>query len=160
MLVTSSSMPEDAAERRYFYYAEDGSERDLTADYRNGNGMIWQEHGGSRGGKMRLFEFFVGTKEQSKVRRPARADAAFFSAIHVGHLCSGDYARQACCASGRGVSDVSSRVDRRTRFRFGGERDLTRSTGGKRQGRTQMGRKSVSFCTPLCFLEIRIKHLF
>jgi len=70
MLVTSSSMPEDAAERRYFYYAEDGSERDLTADYRNGNGMIWQEHGGSRGGKMRLFEFFVGTKEQSKVRRP------------------------------------------------------------------------------------------
>jgi hypothetical protein len=30
MLVTSSSMPEDAAERRYFYFAEDGSERDLA----------------------------------------------------------------------------------------------------------------------------------
>jgi len=35
-------MPEDAAERQYFYYAADGSERNL-ADYRNGNGMIWRE---------------------------------------------------------------------------------------------------------------------
>ncbi len=29
------------------------------------------------------------------IQGDARADAAFFSAIHVGHLCSGDYARQA-----------------------------------------------------------------
>ena len=42
------------------------------------------------------------------IQGDARADAAFLSAIHVGHLCSGDYARQARCASGGGVADVSS----------------------------------------------------
>ncbi len=42
------------------------------------------------------------------IQGDARADAAFFSAIHDGHLCSGDYARQARCASGGGVADVSS----------------------------------------------------
>jgi len=68
VLETSSPMPEDAAERRYFYYAEDGSERNLAADYRNGNGMIWQETSGSRSGKMRMFIFFVGTEKQSKTR--------------------------------------------------------------------------------------------
>lgn len=68
VLETSSPMPEDATERQYFYYAEDGSERNLAADYRNGNGMIWQETLGSRGGKMRMFIFFVGTEEQSKTR--------------------------------------------------------------------------------------------
>jgi Family of unknown function (DUF6843) len=68
VLETSSPMPEDAAERQYFYYAEDGSERNLAADYRSGNGMIWQETSGSRGGKMRMFIFFVGTEEQSKTR--------------------------------------------------------------------------------------------
>ena len=65
---TSSPMPEDAAERQYFYYAADGSERDLAANYRSGNGMIWQERPGSRGGKMSMFIFFVGTQEQSKTR--------------------------------------------------------------------------------------------
>ena len=68
VLETSSPMPEDAAERQYFYCAADGSERNLAADYRNGNGMIWQETPGSRGGKMRMFIFFVGTEEQSKIR--------------------------------------------------------------------------------------------
>ena len=68
VLETSSPMPEDAAERQYFYYAADGSERDLAADYRAGNGMIWQETPGSRGGKMSMFIFFVGTQEQSKTR--------------------------------------------------------------------------------------------
>ena len=68
VLETSSPMPEDAGERQYFYYTKDGSERDLAADYRNGNGMIWQETPGSRGGKMRMFIFFVGTEEQSKTR--------------------------------------------------------------------------------------------
>jgi hypothetical protein len=68
VLETSSTMPEQAAERKYFYYAADGSERDLVADYRSGNGMIWQEHSGSRGGKMSMFLFFVGTQEQSKTR--------------------------------------------------------------------------------------------
>ena len=68
VLETSSPMPEDAAERQYFYCAADGSERNLAADYRNGNGMIWQETLGSRGGKMRMFIFFVGTEEQSKTR--------------------------------------------------------------------------------------------
>jgi hypothetical protein len=68
LLETSSSMPEDAAERQYFYYAENGSERNLAADYRNGNGMIWQETDGTRDGKDRMFIFFVGTEEQSKIR--------------------------------------------------------------------------------------------
>lgn len=68
VLETSSSMPEDAAERQYFYYAADGLERDLAADYRNGKGMIWRETSGSRGGTMRMFIFFVGTEEQSKSR--------------------------------------------------------------------------------------------
>ncbi len=66
VLETSSPMPETAAERRYVYYSADGSERDLAADYRNGNGMIWRETPGSRGGKMRMFIFFVGSEEQSK----------------------------------------------------------------------------------------------
>jgi hypothetical protein len=68
VLETSSPMPEDAAERHYFYCAADGSERNLAADYRNGNGMIWQETPGSRGAKMRMFIFFVGTEEQSKTQ--------------------------------------------------------------------------------------------
>lgn len=68
VLETSSPMPEDAAEQHYFYYAADGSERDLAADYRAGNGMIWQETPGSRGGKMSMFIFFVGTQEQSRTR--------------------------------------------------------------------------------------------
>jgi hypothetical protein len=68
VLETSSPMLEEAAKRQYFYYAADGSERDLAADYRNGNGMIWQETLGSRGGEMRMFIFFVGTEEQSKSR--------------------------------------------------------------------------------------------
>jgi len=66
VLETSSPMPETAAERRYVYYSAGGSERDLAADYRNGNGMIWRETPGSRGGKMRMFIFFVGSEEQSK----------------------------------------------------------------------------------------------
>ncbi len=65
-LETSSPMPESAAERRYVYYSASGSERDLAVDYRDGNGMIWRETPGSRGGKMRMFMFFVGTEEQSK----------------------------------------------------------------------------------------------
>jgi hypothetical protein len=68
VLETSSPMPEAAAERQYFYYAADGSERDLAADYHNGNGMIWRETPGSRGGKTRMFVFFVGTQEQSKAQ--------------------------------------------------------------------------------------------
>src|SRR5881392_1464549 len=58
VLETASSMPEDAAERQYFYYAADGSERNLGADYRNGNGVIWRESPGSRGGKMKMFILF------------------------------------------------------------------------------------------------------
>ena len=68
VLVTSSPMPDDAAERQYFYHTADGSERDVAADYGSGNGMIWQERAGSRGGKMSMFMFFVGTQEQSKLR--------------------------------------------------------------------------------------------
>lgn len=66
VLETSSPMPETAAERQYVYYSAGGSERDLAADYQNGNGMIWRETPGSRGGKMRMFMFIVGSEEQSK----------------------------------------------------------------------------------------------
>jgi hypothetical protein len=68
VLETSSPMPKDSAARQYFYYALDGSERDLAVDYRIGNGMIWQERPGSRAGKMSMFIFFVGTQEQSNTR--------------------------------------------------------------------------------------------
>jgi hypothetical protein len=68
VLETSSPMPEDRAARQYFYYAVDGSERDLAEEYRSGNGMIWQERPGSRAGKMSMFIFFVGTEEQSNTR--------------------------------------------------------------------------------------------
>ena len=68
VLETSSPIPTDSAARQYFYYAADGSERNLAADYQSGNGMIWQERPGSRGGKMSMFVFFVGTQEQSKDR--------------------------------------------------------------------------------------------
>jgi hypothetical protein len=68
VLETSSPLPQDTAERRYLYYAEDGSERDLAAGYRTGNGMIWQERPGSRAGKMSMFIFFVGIEERFKSR--------------------------------------------------------------------------------------------
>jgi len=56
--------------------------------------------------------------------RVAKADAAFFAPIHVGHLCSADYARQALCASGCRVADVSSWVEQCSCFRLGGGPDL------------------------------------
>ena len=68
VLMTSSPMPDGAAERQYFYHTADASDRDLAADFGSGNGMIWQEHPGSRGGKMSMFIFFVGTEEQSKMQ--------------------------------------------------------------------------------------------
>ena len=84
------------------------------------------------------------------VQGDARADAAFFAAIHVGHLCSGDDASQARCASGCGIANVPSRVEQRSRFRLGGEPDLTRSTGEKSQGGGhRWGAKMCPFA-PLC----------
>lgn len=68
VLETSSPIPTDSAARQYFYYSVDGSEKDLAADYQNGNGMIWQERRGSRAGKMSMFIFFVGTEEKSNAR--------------------------------------------------------------------------------------------
>jgi hypothetical protein len=68
VLETPSPVSVDTAERQYFYNAADGSERSLAANYRSGNGMIWQERPGSRGGKMSMFVFFVGTQEQSNAR--------------------------------------------------------------------------------------------
>jgi hypothetical protein len=61
-------MPEDRAARQYFYYAVDGSERELATEYRSGKGLIWQERPGTRGGKTRMFIFFVGTEEQSNTQ--------------------------------------------------------------------------------------------
>jgi len=68
VLKTSSPIPTDSAARQYFSYSVDGSEKDLAADYQNGNGMIWQERRGSRAGKMSMFIFFVGTEEKSNAR--------------------------------------------------------------------------------------------
>ncbi len=68
VLETSSPIPTDSAARQYFYYSVDSSERNLAVDYQSGNGLIWQEHPGSRAGKMSMFIFFVGAEEQSNAR--------------------------------------------------------------------------------------------
>jgi hypothetical protein len=66
VLKTSSSGPARGAQNQYSFYSADGSTRDIPTDYRNGNGMIWGQHEGSRGGVMTLFGFFVGAEEQYK----------------------------------------------------------------------------------------------
>lgn len=43
-LKTSSSGPDEGSNNTYFYYTEDGSLTDISADYWNDNGMIWGEH--------------------------------------------------------------------------------------------------------------------
>ena len=77
-------MPEDRAARQYFYYAVDGSERDLGEEYQSGNGMIWQERPGSRAGKMSMFIFFVGTEEQSNCR-PLPGFSCSFLPVNLAH---------------------------------------------------------------------------
>ena len=57
LLETSFPLPKDTAERRYFCYAEDGSERDLAAGFRSGNGMIWQERPGLVAGNEYVYIF-------------------------------------------------------------------------------------------------------
>lgn len=72
-LKTSSPGPAPDAKKSYLYYAGDGSLRDVPMDYRNGNGMIWDEHSISVHGSITEFGFFVGTKDQyenAKTRRP------------------------------------------------------------------------------------------
>jgi hypothetical protein len=63
---TSSSGPEWGAEDEYFYYSDSGSLRPIPADYRNGKGMIWGQHPGTRNGILSQFGFFVGSEEQYK----------------------------------------------------------------------------------------------
>lgn len=65
-LSTSSSGPERGAEGAYFYYSENGSVREIPTDYRNGKGMIWGQHEGTRNGALSQFGFFVGTEQQYK----------------------------------------------------------------------------------------------
>ena len=64
VLATSSAVPEEAAEKRYLYYSENRSTREIPTDYRHGRGMIWGEAQGYRGGVLSQFYFFVGTEEQ------------------------------------------------------------------------------------------------
>ena len=66
VLNTSSDGPARGAEDQYFYYSADGSLREIPADYRNGRGMIWGQHEGTRNGELSQFGFFVGTEEQYK----------------------------------------------------------------------------------------------
>jgi len=73
-------------------------------------------------------------ERRHRIQGDARADAAFFAAIHAGHLRTSDYAGQARRASGCGFANVPSWVEQRSRFRLGGEPDLTQSTGEKSQG--------------------------
>jgi len=65
-LKTSSPGPERGAEDQYFFYFKDGSLGEVSADYRNGKGMIWGKHEASERGVMTQFGFFVGTEEQYK----------------------------------------------------------------------------------------------
>lgn len=65
-LSTSSSGPERGAEDEYFYYSDNGSVREIPTDYRNGKGMIWGQHEGTRNGVLSQFGFFVGTEQQYK----------------------------------------------------------------------------------------------
>jgi hypothetical protein len=65
-LNTSSSGPERGADDEYFFYFPDGSVSKIPQDYRNGTGMIWGQHEGSKKGVVCQFGFFVGTEEQYK----------------------------------------------------------------------------------------------
>jgi hypothetical protein len=105
--------------------------------------------------------YATSEERRYRIQGDARADAAFFAAIHAGHLCSSDYAGQARCASGCGVANVPSWVEQRSRFRLRGESDLIQWTGEKSQGGGhRWGAKMCPFCTPLCFFGIRVKFLF
>jgi hypothetical protein len=65
-LNTSASGPERGADDEYLYYSADGSLREIPTGYRNGKGMIWGQHEGTRNGTLSQFGFFVGTEEQYK----------------------------------------------------------------------------------------------
>ena len=66
ILMTESAGPDRGADDKYFYYSKDGSVQEISMRYRAGNGMVWGNYAGSKGGVMSLFGFFVGTKEQYK----------------------------------------------------------------------------------------------
>jgi hypothetical protein len=65
-LSTSSVGPQEGAEDKYYYYSADGSLHPIPTDYRNGKGMIWGQHEGTRSGVLSQFGFFIGTEEQYK----------------------------------------------------------------------------------------------
>lgn len=68
-LATSSPGPDMGAADQFFYYSPDGSLEEIPNDYRNGGGMIWGSHQGTRDGLLRQFGFFVGTEQQFKKYR-------------------------------------------------------------------------------------------
>lgn len=79
-LNTSAPGPETGADDEYFYYSTDGSLREIPTDYRNGKGMIWGQHEGTRNGALSQFGFFVGSEEQykkyqSRATHPGRISA-------------------------------------------------------------------------------------
>jgi hypothetical protein len=65
-LATSSPGPDRGAADQFFYYSPDGSLAEIPTDYRNGNGLIWGEHQGTRDGLLAQLGFFVGTEQQFK----------------------------------------------------------------------------------------------
>jgi hypothetical protein len=80
-LNTSGEGPERGADDEYFYYSADGSLRQIPTDYRNGKGMIWGQHEGTRNGILSQFGFFIGTEEQyrkyqSQATHPGRIPAS------------------------------------------------------------------------------------
>jgi hypothetical protein len=66
VLKTSSAGPDRGAEDEYVYYSEADSVHQIPMQYWSGNGMVWGNYEGFKGGVMSLFGFFVGTEEQYK----------------------------------------------------------------------------------------------
>lgn len=68
ILATSSGVPEQAGEKRYFYVTAQGTLRDVLMQYKSGHGLVWGASYGSVHGRMSEFYFFVGTEEEFKKR--------------------------------------------------------------------------------------------
>ena len=77
VLITSSPGPQRNGRNEFMFYFNDGSERELPMDYRGGRALIWGQYDGSKGGRITLFGFFVGSEDQykkyqSRANRPGR----------------------------------------------------------------------------------------
>jgi Carboxypeptidase regulatory-like domain len=71
---TSSRCPMPGPDNHYFYYSADGSIRAVPDNYWMGNGLIWGEYNGYRGGALHEFGFFVGTEAEYRKAFPPIVD--------------------------------------------------------------------------------------